>query len=283
MPELPEVETTRRGVASLIVDRRLEAVNVRDARLRWPVEIPNELVGQSLLGITRRAKYLQAQFATGSLLIHLGMSGNLRVVAPEVPFLKHDHVELRFAGGKSLRFNDPRRFGSVLWHPSGEQDHWLLARLGPEPLSDEFSGSYLKRQARHKRVAVKTLLMDSQIVVGVGNIYANEALFSAGVRPTVRASRVTLAAYGRIAEEVKGVLSRAIEMGGTTLRDFVKQDGNPGYFKQSLNVYGREGEPCRACEAPLTGIRIANRATVYCKNCQKTQSFPSDPVLKSRN
>ena len=153
--------------------------------------------------------------------------------------------------------------------------------LGPEPLSDAFDGAYLKRQARRKKVAVKTLLMDSQVVVGVGNIYANEALFLAGVRPTVRANRVTLAAYQRIAEEVKGVLSRAIDMGGTTLRDFVKQDGNPGYFKQSLNVYGREGEPCRACGLPLTGIRLSNRATVYCKNCQKTQSFPSQAVLKS--
>lgn len=282
MPELPEVETTRRGVLPLIVDRRLEAVNVRDPRLRWPVEIPADLVGQSLSGITRRAKYLQAHFDRGLLLIHLGMSGNLRVVAPDTPYLKHDHVELCFTGGKSLRFNDPRRFGSVLWHPSGEEDHWLLNRLGPEPLSEEFSGVYLKRRARHKRIMVKTLLMDSQVVVGVGNIYANEALFSAGVRPTVRASRVTLAAYCRIADEVKGVLSRAIEKGGTTLRDFVKQDGNPGYFKQSLNVYGREDQPCRICGTQLTGIRIANRATVYCKNCQKTRSFPSDPVLKSR-
>ena len=283
MPELPEVETTRRGVEPLIVGRVLEAVNVRDGRLRWPVDIPAELVGQSLSVITRRAKYLQAHFESGSLLIHLGMSGNLRVVSPDTPYLKHDHVELCFTGEKSLRFNDPRRFGSVLWHPAGDQDHWLLSRLGPEPLSEAFSGAYLKRQARHKRVAVKTLLMDSHVVVGVGNIYANEALFCAGVRPTVRASRVTLAAYGRIVEEVKGVLARAIEMGGTTLRDFVKQDGNPGYFKQSLNVYGREDQSCRACCKPLTGIRSANRATVYCINCQNTHSFPSDPVLKSRN
>lgn len=281
MPELPEVETTRRGVEPLVLGRVLERVNVREARLRWPAEVPSELPGQTLTGISRRAKYLLARFQTGTLLIHLGMSGNLRVVSADTPYLKHDHIELCFAGDRALRFNDPRRFGSVLWRPGDSEQHWLLDRLGPEPLSDAFDGAYLKRQARRKKVAVKTLLMDSQVVVGVGNIYANEALFLAGVRPTVRASRVTLAAYQRIAEEIKGVLSRAINMGGTTLRDFVKQDGNPGYFKQSLNVYGREGEPCRACGLPLVGIRLSNRATVYCKNCQKTQSFPSRPVLKS--
>jgi formamidopyrimidine-DNA glycosylase len=281
LPELPEVETTRLGIEPLVTGRALESIKVRNAALRWPVEIPPDLRGQTLAGVTRRAKYLLAHFETGVLLIHLGMSGNLRVVSSTQPYLKHDHVELTFAGDRALRLNDPRRFGSVLWSETNADGHWLLDRLGPEPLDDEFDGDYLKRQARHRRVAVKTLLMDSHIVVGVGDIYANEALFLAGVRPGVRASRVTLAAYQRIALAIKGVLQRAIEMGGTTLRDFVKQDGNPGYFKQSLNVYGREGLPCRVCGAPLTGTRLANRATVYCKNCQKTQGFAQQPVLKS--
>jgi formamidopyrimidine-DNA glycosylase len=281
LPELPEVETTRRGIEPLVTGRVLENINVRNAQLRWPVEIPAELLGQTLSKVTRRAKYLLAHFDTGTLLIHLGMSGNLRVVSSTQPYLKHDHVELKFAGDRALRLNDPRRFGSVLWAKSSTDGHWLLDRLGPEPLDDEFDGEYLKRQARHRRVAVKTLLMDSHIVVGVGNIYANEALFLAGVRPSVRACRVTLAAYQRIAVETKDVLRHAIEMGGTTLRDFVKQDGNPGYFKQSLNVYGREGLPCRVCGTMLTGTRLANRATVYCKKCQKTQGFGQQPVLKS--
>jgi formamidopyrimidine-DNA glycosylase len=281
LPELPEVETTRRGIEPLVTGRVLENINVRNAQLRWPVEIPAELLGQTLSKVTRRAKYLLAHFDTGTLLIHLGMSGNLRVVSSTQPYLKHDHVELKFAGDRALRLNDPRRFGSVLWAKSSTDGHWLLDRLGPEPLDDEFDGEYLKRQARHRRVAVKTLLMDSHIVVGVGNIYANEALFLAGVRPGVRASRVTLAAYQRIAVETKDVLRHAIEMGGTTLRDFVKQDGNPGYFKQSLNVYGREGLPCRVCGTMLTGTRLANRATVYCKKCQKTQGFGQQPMLKS--
>jgi formamidopyrimidine-DNA glycosylase len=281
MPELPEVETTRRGVEPLITGRRLERFIVRDARLRWPVEIPDDLPGQTLSGISRRAKYLKLHFSAGTLLVHLGMSGNLRVVSADAPYLKHDHVEWLFEGDRALRLNDPRRFGSVLWQPVSEVSHWLLDKLGPEPLSDEFDGGYLKRQARKRRVAVKSLLMDSHVVVGVGNIYANEALFLAGVRPSVRADRVTRDAYQRIAEEIKGVLQRALDMGGTTLRDFVKQDGNPGYFKQSLNVYGREGLPCRICGRKLTGSRLGNRATVYCRNCQKTQGFAKHTVLKS--
>jgi len=281
MPELPEVETTRRGIEPLVRGKRLLAVNVRDDRLRWPVVLPEDLPQQTLRSVSRRAKYLLLEFDRGTLLIHLGMSGNLRVLPAGTPYLKHDHVELVFAQTQALRLNDPRRFGCVLWHPRGAQPHWLLQSLGPEPFADAFDGVYLKRLARGRRTAVKTFLMDARVVVGVGNIYANEALFLAGVRPTVRASRVTLAAYQRIVLEIRGVLARAIDMGGTTLRDFVKQDGNPGYFKQSLNVYGRAGEPCRNCGASLTGIRLGQRATVYCKNCQKSQGFAQQPVLKS--
>jgi len=281
VPELPEVETTRLGIAPLISGRILERINVRDARLRWPVALPADLPGQTLRGVSRRAKYLKLQFDTGMVIVHLGMSGSLRVLPVRTPYLKHDHLELVFAGDASLRLHDPRRFGSVHFQPAGDEDHWLLAGLGPEPFAPEFDGAYLKRLARGRRVAVKNFLMDSRVVVGVGNIYANEALFLAGVRPTVRASRVSRAAYGRIADQVRAVLARSIDLGGTTLRDFVKQDGNPGYFKQSLLVYGREGLPCRVCGTPLTGCRVGQRATVYCRKCQKTQGFSQIPVLES--
>jgi len=280
VPELPDVETPRLGVAPLLCGRALEHVNVREPRLRWPVAIPPELTGQTLRRINRRAKYLLLEFDQGTVIVHLGMSGSLRVLPGETPFLKHDHVAFTFAGNASLRLHDPRRFGSVHFHPRDGTDHWLLAGLGPEPFAPAFDGAYLKRRARGRRVAVKNLLMDSRVVVGVGNIYANEALFLAGVRPGIRASRVSLAAYERIAEETRAVLGRAIEMGGTTLRDFVKQDGNPGYFKQSLFVYGREGQPCRICGTPLTGVRLGQRATVYCRNCQKPQGFSQHSVLK---
>jgi formamidopyrimidine-DNA glycosylase len=281
VPELPEVETTRRGVAPLISGRTLERINVREPRLRWPVTLPPDLPGQSLRRVSRRAKYLLLHFDQGTIIVHLGMSGSLRVLPGETPYLKHDHVEFVFAGNACLRLHDPRRFGSVHFHPRDGAEHWLLAGLGPEPFAPEFHGAYLKRLARGRRVAVKNFLMDSRVVVGVGNIYANEALFLAGVRPGIRASRVTLAAYERIAQETRAVLGRAIEMGGTTLRDFVKQDGNPGYFKQSLFVYGREGQPCRVCGTRLTGLRLGQRATVYCRNCQKPQGFSQLTVLKS--
>jgi formamidopyrimidine-DNA glycosylase len=282
VPELPEVETTRRGIEPLLIGRRLEGFEVRQPQLRWPVELPAALKGQALTAVRRRAKYLLLDFPAGTLLLHLGMSGSLRVLGAEVAPLKHDHLDLRFEGNRVLRLNDPRRFGSVHFHGAGlNEPHWLLAALGVEPFSDSFDGAYLKSRARGRRVAVKNFLMDSRVVVGVGNIYANEALFLAGVRPTVAAGRVSLKGYERIAEEVRGVLARAIDMGGTTLRDFVKQDGKPGYFKQSLNVYGREGEPCRRCGATLKGLRLGQRATVYCKNCQKTQGFSQYPVLKS--
>ncbi len=281
MPELPEVETTRRGVAPLLCGTRLARIDVREPRLRWPVEIPETLIGQSLQAVARRGKYLLFEFPRGALIVHLGMSGSLRVLPEATAFLKHDHVQWLFEGDRALRLNDPRRFGSVHWQPGELHDHWLLASLGVEPLDPGFDGAYLKRLARGRRVAVKNFIMDSRIVVGVGNIYANEALFLAGVRPGVRASRVTLIAYERLASAIRTVLRRAIEMGGTTLRDFVNQDGKPGYFAQSLNVYGREGQPCRACGGLLVGLRIGQRATVFCKNCQKSQSFTDPPVLES--
>jgi formamidopyrimidine-DNA glycosylase len=268
VPELPEVETTRRGIEPLLRGERVSAVNVRESRLRWPVEVPPALCGQVLQAVTRRAKYLLLHFDDGVLMIHLGMSGSLRVLSATQPYLKHDHVELIFGAGRALRLNDPRRFGSVHWHAGCPETHWLLANLGVEPLGDDFSGVYLKIRARHRRVAVKNFLMDPRVVVGVGNIYANEALFLAGLRPTVRAGRVTQRDYVRLAETVRQVLMGAIDAGGTTLRDFVNQDGNPGYFQQSLNVYGRAGLPCLRCRTLLSGIRLGQRATVFCRNCQ---------------
>jgi formamidopyrimidine-DNA glycosylase len=274
VPELPEVETTRRGIEPHLLGRRIVGWQVRNAALRWPVELPDRLRGQRVQRVERRAKYLLVVLDQGRLILHLGMSGSLRVVAADAPVRKHDHVDLQLDSGRVLRFHDPRRFGSIHWQPAGAAEHRLLAGLGVEPLSDAFTGGYLKRAARGRRVAVKHLLMDGRVVVGVGNIYANEALFLARVRPTLRAGRVTRASYERIAAAVKAVLAQAIAMGGTTLRDFVDQDGQPGYFRQSLYVYGREGQPCRLCGAALTGRRLGQRATVFCPNCQRGQGLP---------
>jgi formamidopyrimidine-DNA glycosylase len=285
VPELPEVETTRRGVAPLVSGRVLLDWNLRNPNLRWPVQLPDDLRGARIARVTRRAKYLIFELeptlggVAGGLIIHLGMSGNLRVLPQGAPYLPHDHVELLLAAQgedaatRVLRLNDPRRFGSVHWQPGRPEAHWLLAGLGPEPLSEAFTGAYLKRVARGRRVAVKNFVMDSRVVAGVGNIYANEALFLAGIRPTARAGRVTRLGYDRLAQSIREVLQGAIDMGGTTLRDFVNQDGNPGYFKQSLNVYGRLGLPCRRCGKLLKGTRTGQRATVFCPNCQGAQSF----------
>ena len=273
MPELPEVETTRSGVAPLIVGSTLTAVRVREPRLRWPVDLPADLPGQRLQRLERRAKYLLFGFENGWLILHLGMSGSLRVLPVGTPYLKHDHLDLVLDEQRSLRLNDPRRFGSVHWQQGDPATHWLLKNLGIEPLDTEFDGAYLKSRARGRRVAVKNFIMDGRVVVGVGNIYANEALFLAGIRPTVAANRVSAAGYAELAGRIRHVLAAAIQMGGTTLRDFVNQDGNPGYFKQSLNVYDRAGLPCVVCGTPLTAIRLGQRATVFCRKCQRAQGF----------
>lgn len=276
MPELPEVETTRRGIEPHLSGRHLKDWVIRNAALRWPVKIPQALQGQLILGVGRRAKYLLIHFDQGALIMHLGMSGSLRVLPADAPLLKHDHIDLLLDDGRVLRFNDPRRFGSIHWQPHPVMEHWLLCALGPEPLSDAFSGAYLKTTARRRKVAVKNFLMDAHVVVGVGNIYANEALFMAGIRPSLRAHTVTLASYERLASAVQEVLQQAITMGGTTLRDFVNQDGQPGYFKQSLYVYGRSGQLCKVCETPLKGLRIGQRATVFCPKCQRSQGLRPD-------
>ena len=274
MPELPEVETTRAGLKDRIVGQRLEGWTVRTTALRWPIEIPASLRGECLLALNRRGKYLLFEFPTGTLLLHLGMSGSLRLLkAPENP-ARHDHVDLNF-GGALVRLNDPRRFGCVLWHPAGAQPHPLLAHLGVEPIGGELTGRYLKERARKRRVAVKNFIMDSRVLVGVGNIYAAEALFLAGVRPSVAAGRLTLTAWTSLAAAIEQVLSHAVAVGGTTLRDFVNSDGKPGYFKQQLKVYGRAGAPCQRCGATLKNQRLGGRATVFCPNCQRSRGWPA--------
>lgn len=270
MPELPEVETTRRGVEPHSRGHTVEQLVVRDSRLRWPVpeELPELLRGQVIQAVQRRAKYLLFRFGSGTLLVHLGMSGSLRVVTVTDPPGRHDHIDIILRGGPCLRFNDPRRFGCFLWLPNGER-HPLLAHLGPEPLSDAFNGELLYRRSRGRSGPVKNFIMDARVVVGVGNIYANEALFLAGIRPDRAAGRVSRARYERLSDIVKQVLTSAIDNGGTTLRDFVGGDGKPGYFAQQLYVYGRSGQPCKRCGRVLRERRLSQRTSVYCVTCQR--------------
>ena len=268
LPELPEVETTRRGLAAALRDLSLKRVVVRCPALRWPVELPESIRGQRLGIIARRAKYLLLPLETGGLIVHLGMSGHLAVVRAGTPPGKHDHIDLELDDGNAVRFTDPRRFGSIHWQPYPLERHWLLANLGPEPLGADFHGDYLAQRARKRRLAIKTLLMDAKVVVGVGNIYANEALFAAGIRPRVAAGRVSRRRLIALADAVKATLASAIQSGGTTLRDFVATDGRPGYFVQQLAVYGRGSEPCLRCDALLKEVRLGGRATVYCPFCQ---------------
>lgn len=270
MPELPEVETTRRGVEPYSRGQVVRDVRVREPRLRWPVPdgLPGIMRGQLITAVKRRAKYLLFHCDAGVMIIHLGMSGSLRVVDDGQPIGKHDHLDIVLDSGQCLRYNDPRRFGCCLWISPGEV-HPLLQNLGPEPLGEEFNGELLYRRSRGRKGPVKQFLMDGKIVVGVGNIYANEALFQAGIRPERAAGRISLARYERLADEVKQVLTSAIEQGGTTLRDFVGGDGKPGYFAQQLFVYGREGQPCKRCGKTLKKCTLGQRTTVYCVTCQR--------------
>ncbi|GHA88100.1 bifunctional DNA-formamidopyrimidine glycosylase/DNA-(apurinic or apyrimidinic site) lyase [Cognatilysobacter bugurensis] len=274
MPELPEVETTRAGLAPHLTGRRVLGATLRRPDLRWPIppEITAVLPGHRIDAVRRRAKYLLLDTAAGSALLHLGMSGSLRVLPAATPVRTHDHVDLalepRGDAPEVLRFNDPRRFGCLLWQPTGTV-HPLLAGLGPEPLSDAFDGDYLFVRSRGRRAPVKVFLMDQAIVVGVGNIYAAEALFAAGISPTRAAGRVSRERYVALAQAIKRILAYAIQRGGTTLRDFISPDGAPGYFEQELLVYGREGEACRRCGAALRHAPLAQRATVWCARCQR--------------
>jgi len=269
MPELPEVETTRRGIAPHIVGERVANVLIRQSKLRWEIS-PNlgqMLSGQTITGVERRAKYLLINTKKGQVMIHLGMSGSLRVLDADVPAETHDHVDIVLQNDRLLRYRDPRRFGSIFWLDE-YYEHSLLQNLGPEPLSPAFDADYLFRVSRTRKAAIKSFLMDGRIVVGVGNIYANEALFIAGIRPGVAAGKPSKIRYQRLVNAIKQILSAAIDAGGTSLKDFVREDGSPGYFKQALSVYGRGGESCLVCNKVLKETRIGQRTTVYCPGCQ---------------
>ncbi len=271
MPELPEVETTRRGVEPHVVGRQVISVHIHDRRLRWPVPdaLITDLPGRHIEAVERRAKYLLFRAGDHSLMIHLGMSGRLRVLPSVHPRQAHDHFDVVFDNGQMMRFHDPRRFGCVLWLAGDPLQHVLLKSLGPEPFAPDFSGDQLYALARGRTTAVKNFLMDSHVVVGVGNIYASEALFRAGIHPARAAGRITLPRYVRLVEAVRAVLDEAISQGGTTLRDYVGADGGTGYFQQQLNVYGRDGLPCPQCQHPIKQRVIGQRSSFFCRYCQR--------------
>ncbi|MGH8130551.1 MAG: bifunctional DNA-formamidopyrimidine glycosylase/DNA-(apurinic or apyrimidinic site) lyase [Steroidobacteraceae bacterium] len=271
MPELPEVETTRRGIEPWLVGRRIERLVVREWRLRWriPRRLPGKIRGARILTVERRAKYLLIATDAGTLIWHLGMSGSLRVLDKLSPPLVHDHVDLVLDSGRCLRFNDPRRFGCLLFTTGEPERHPLLARLAVEPLSDRFAADDLWRRARGRRASVKSFIMDSRIVAGVGNIYASEALFRAGIWPGLAAGRVSRARMAALVSAIREVLNEAIGVGGTTLRDYVDASGMPGYFGQKLFVYERSGKPCRRCGTPIRQFTQGQRSTYWCPRCQR--------------
>lgn len=270
MPELPEVETTRRGIQPLLAGRVVTGFRVRNPRLRIPVspDIAGAIVGQCVRDVRRRAKYLLIDFDAGSLLVHLGMSGSLRWVDAQATAGTHDHIDLVFDAGV-LRYRDPRRFGLFAWQPGLGEAHPLLVRLGPEPLSEGFDGAALYRATRTTRVPVKQALMDGQRVVGVGNIYASESLFRARINPLTPACDIGAHRYRRLADAVRETLAAAIDAGGSSLRDFVGGDGQPGYFQQQYFVYARAGEPCRVCATMVRKAIVGQRATFWCPRCQR--------------
>lgn len=271
MPELPEVETARRGIAPHLTGRRVTQVVVRQRQLRWPVpaELEATLPGQIIQRVDRRAKYLLLRTEAGTAILHLGMSGWLRILSATTPLQKHDHVDLVLNSGQCLRFNDARRFGALLWTTEPPEQHPLLRALGLEPLGSAFSGACLYQQAQGRVQAIKTFIMDQHVVVGVGNIYANESLFAAGVSPLQPAGQIALTEYERLAVAIRDILDEAIRQGGTTLRDFVGSEGEPGYFQQYLRVYDRYRLPCTVCGEPIQRIRLGQRATYYCPHCQR--------------
>lgn len=270
MPELPEVETTRRGVEPHILGQSVKQVLIRQAQLRWPIpaDLPAQLREQSFKSVRRRGKYLLLEVESGTVIMHLGMSGSLRIVQTDIPPEKHDHVDIILQNGITLRYRDPRRFGAVLWTDTPPDLHPLLASLGPEPLGSQFNGNRLFQASRNRRRAIKSFIMDSQVVVGVGNIYASEALFRAGIAPNRAAGRISSHRYQLLVKAVRDVLTEAIQQGGTSLRDFVNEAGQPGYFQQTLQVYGKAGDACTRCKTIIRVIKIAQRASFYCPECQ---------------
>jgi formamidopyrimidine-DNA glycosylase len=271
MPELPEVETTRRGLEPLLIGRTIQSARVHNHALRWPVPrgLSRSLAGQTVQQIARRSKYLLVGCSGGTLIVHLGMTGHLRVIPANEPLRKHDHVELLLDDGRALRFNDSRRFGAMLWTKDDPLLHPLLKDLGPEPFAAAFTANCLVERARGRVVAVKPFLMDAKTVVGVGNIYASEALFRAGIDPRRLAGKVSRTGWQRLVAAVREVLLEAIAAGGTTIRDFANSNGEPGYFRISLRVYGRGGEPCVACGATIRNIRLGQRSAYFCPKCQR--------------
>jgi formamidopyrimidine-DNA glycosylase len=271
MPELPEVETTRRGILPALKGHRVTDVVLRHSQLRWPIplNLPLLLKNQEVLDVQRRGKYLLLIFHHGTVLIHLGMSGHLKLLPLTEPYKKHDHVILVLDGQISLRFHDPRRFGAWLWTSEPPLEHPLLCELGPEPLSEDFSADYLQQALKNRTAPIKQLLMDSHLVVGVGNIYANEALFQARILPTMPGQQLKKPALKKLVTVTQQILQAAIQQGGTTLKDFSQSDGNPGYFSQHLFVYGRANQPCYQCKTLLVECRLGQRSTVYCPRCQR--------------
>jgi formamidopyrimidine-DNA glycosylase len=293
MPELPEVETTRRGLAEHLIGATITAVVIRNPKLRWPIpkNLAELLSGQKIHTLTRRAKYLLADCGNGTLILHLGMSGSLRILPAGTPPMLHDHFDLVLSNGKLMRLRDPRRFGAVLWHTGDATTHTLLARLGPEPLEEicqpnsraalapavreqldvqpRFNALYLYQATRGRNISIKQFIMDNHVVVGVGNIYANESLFRSGIKPQLSAGKLSLPRCTQLVAEIRATLSEAITQGGSSLRDFVNTSGQPGYFQQSYWVYGRTGEPCRKCGAKIKQIKQGQRSSFYCVSCQK--------------
>lgn len=272
MPELPEVETTCRGIAPHIIGQLISEIRVHNASLRWPIpvaQIQASLPGQKVLNVKRRAKYILIDCGNGQLIIHLGMSGSLRILKQNEALKKHEHLEILFANGSVLRLRDPRRFGAVLWTEQAVEEHRLIASLGPEPLEDKFTAEYLFKKTRKRKLPIKNLIMDAHIVVGVGNIYASESLFQAGLRPTKASFRLSREDCKRLVTAIRKILNQAIAAGGTTLRDFTNSEGKAGYFSQQLLVYGREGQACTQCDSAIKRKQVGQRSSFYCPFCQK--------------
>lgn len=271
MPELPEVETTRRGIAPHIENNIIIDVIVHNRNMRWPIPngLKSKLKNQKIISVTRRAKYLLIKTETGTLILHLGMSGSLRILATKAPVEKHDHFELQFKNGICLRLRDPRRFGAVLWTKDNPLKHKLLINLGPEPLDKTFNAELLFEKSRKRKTTIKQFIMDAKVVVGVGNIYASESLFLSGINPKKQAGKITKKNSSDLTTSIKKILKIAIKQGGTTLKDFKSSDGKPGYFQQKLNVYNKTNEPCKKCKKPIKQITLGQRSTFYCDFCQK--------------
>ena len=271
MPELPEVETTRRGIEPHINHHVINDLIIRNRALRWPVpkQLGSKIGGQRIQAVDRRGKYILLRLETGTVIIHLGMSGSLRVCPPETPARKHDHVDFVLDSGLALRLHDPRRFGAVLWTDKDPARHELLSALGPEPLEDSFNAACLYHSTRKRSASIKAVIMNSHIVVGVGNIYACESLFLAGINPKRKAGSLSRARCETLVLAIKQVLGDSITQGGTTLRDYIRENGQPGYFALRLNVYGKAGEPCPTCGKPIRQIKQQQRSTFYCTQCQR--------------